>query len=1031
MAKHRALEAAKDLGTNAGMLLENILRIKKNVSETLQYLRRIEGQFVQQEEQRREEAHMEARRQMLERQRTAWVMTDPDEEALITQAETEHPAPPVVEYAFAGTAPLSEAAEDVAPEAPAVKADEPTASVDTATAVSEVTPEPIKPEREDKPAITAKVEETAAAEPVVKKKAEAKPTQPASPPREQQKPRGDQRPQESRRGGRQDAHRDAKPAGQGRPQHGRGDRELPPGTPPGYPLKPGIQGRILPPEQQSRPQGPRPLQPAGQQGPRPLQPAGQQGLPRTQGTPGQGVQGQYIQRQFTPQGQPPRQQFGGQGQQAGGTRTFTPGGPRPGFQPQGGGQMGTRPFAPGAQKPGGAAVGARPGFGAPRPGGFRKPAELPPTIEKERVSNYDPNKKLYQRQHDPERVAKNRKQLARDAGTGMHDDDVVRGGRKSKKRAPSAQQMMDPIRIDRAFMTAETITVKDLSERIGKTAGEIMKKLLLLGTMATINQELDFDTASLVCAEFGVELEVKYDKTAEDILSDENFDDTEDDLIERPPVVTIMGHVDHGKTTLLDYIRKTRVAAGEAGGITQHIGAYQVSVNGRSITFLDTPGHEAFTAMRARGANATDIVILVVAADDSVMPQTIEALNHARAANVPIIVAITKIDKPGVNVDRVKQDLVGRGVVPEEWGGDAIITPVSAVTGENVPTLLEMILLVADIQQLRANPNRRARGLILEARLDKGRGPVATALVQNGTLRVGDTVVAGTSYGRIRAMLDDQGRRVDLAGPSAPVEIIGFGEVPDAGDEINAVEDDRLSRLVAEERRTKAKAALVKSGSAKVSLDDLYTQISEGQVKDLNLIVKADVQGSAEAVTQSLERLSMDEVRVRVIHGGVGAITENDVMLASTAGAIIIGFNVRPDGGAADTAKREGIDVRLYRVIYDAINDVEKAMKGLLAPQFKETVLGRAQVRQLFKVTGVGTIAGCYVTDGKIARNGMVRLTRGHVVVYEGRISSLKHLKDDAREIQQGFECGVGIERFNDVKINDEIECYIKEEIAR
>ncbi|GHU74006.1 hypothetical protein AGMMS49992_14280 [Clostridia bacterium] len=674
--------------------------------------------------------------------------------------------------------------------------------------------------------------------------------------------------------------------------------------------------------------------------------------------------------------------------------------------------------------------------GAGRSGFGRKGPELTPTVEKERVSNYDPNKKLYQRQHDPERIARNRKQLARDVGSPMQDDDVMRGGRR-RKRDMSAQQMMDPIRIEKAYMTAETITVKDLTERIGKSAGEIMKKLMLLGTMATINQELDFDTAQLVCSEFGVELEMKLNKTAEDALSDEDFDDTDDLLIERPPVVTIMGHVDHGKTTLLDYIRNTHVAAGEAGGITQHIGAYTVEAQGRQITFLDTPGHEAFTAMRARGAQATDIAILVIAATDGVMPQTIEAISHAKAAEVPIIVAITMIDRlPHAadrtkNLDRIRQELTNRGLQPEEWGGDTIMTPVSGVTGENVDTLLEMILLQADVLQLRANPKRLARGVIIEARLDKGRGPVATALVQNGTLRVGDTVVAGTSYGRVRAMMNDRGERVDEVGPSMPVEIIGFGEVPDAGDEISAVEDASLSRLVAEERKNRVRTALVKSSSAKVSLDDLFTQISEGQVKDLNLIVKADVQGSVEAVKQSLERLSMDEVRVRVIHGGVGAITENDVMLATTANAIIIGFGVRPDSGSADLAKREGIDIRLYRIIYEAINDVEKAMKGLLSPQFKEVSLGKAQVRMTFKVTGVGTIAGCYVVEGKIVRSSSVRLIRDHVTVFEGKISSLKHLKDDVREIAQGFECGVGLERFNDVKEGDEIECYTNEEIVR
>ena len=578
-------------------------------------------------------------------------------------------------------------------------------------------------------------------------------------------------------------------------------------------------------------------------------------------------------------------------------------------------------------------------------------------------------------------------------------------------------------------MTAETITVKDLTERIGKPAGEIIKKLLLLGVMATINQELDYDTASLVCTEFGVELERKLEKTAEDILTEENFEDAEEDLVERPPVVTIMGHVDHGKTSLLDYIRKSHVTEGEAGGITQHIGAYQVELNGRLITFLDTPGHEAFTAMRARGAQATDIAVLVVAADDGVMPQTIEAINHAKAANVPVIVAINKMDKEGANPDRVKQDLTAYNLLAEEWGGDTIMTPVSAVTGEGVDQLLEMILLVADMQQLRANPNRRAHGIIIEAKLDKGRGPVATVLVQNGTLRIGDTIVAGMAYGRIRAMVNERGERVKAAGPSTPVEVIGFGEVPDAGDELSAV-DERLSRQVVEERREKQRAALIKS-SAKVSLDDLFTKISEGEIKDLNLIIKADVQGSVEAVRQSLERLSNSEVRVHTIHGGVGAITENDVMLATTAGAIIIGFNVRPENNARDMALREGVDIRLYRIIYQAIEDVEKAMKGLLAPQYREVILGHAQVRNTFKVSGVGTVAGCYVTDGKVQRNASVRLLRDNVVVFEGNLDSLKRFKDDAREVAAGFECGVGLEKFNDVKEGDVIECFVNEEVER
>ncbi|NLG25417.1 MAG: translation initiation factor IF-2, partial [Clostridiales bacterium] len=518
--------------------------------------------------------------------------------------------------------------------------------------------------------------------------------------------------------------------------------------------------------------------------------------------------------------------------------------------------------------------------------------------------------------------------------------------------------------------------------------------------------------------------------TAEDALEQENTEDTDLDLESRPPVVTIMGHVDHGKTSLLDYIRNTRVTAGEAGGITQHIGAYTVDVRDQHITFLDTPGHEAFTAMRARGAQATDIAILVVAADDGVMPQTIEAINHAKAANVPTIVAINKIDKPTANPDRVRQELTEYGLVNEEWGGDTIMVPVSATTGENIDTLLDMILLVAEMQNLRANPNRKARGVIIEAKLDKGRGPVATVLVQNGTLEVGDTIVAGTAYGRVRAMVNDRGERVKEAGPSMPVEVIGFNDVPDAGDAISAVDDDKLSRQVAEERKDKLRAALVKT-SSKASLDDLFGQITAGQVKDLNLIIKADVQGSAEAVKQSLEKITNEEVRVRVIHSAVGAVTESDIMLASASGAVIIGFNVRHDQSVRDIAEREKVDVRLYRVIYDAIEDVQAAMKGMLAPKFKETVLGRAQVRQTFKVTGVGVIAGSYVTEGKVQRNAKARLLRDNAVVHEGTIESLKRFKDDAREVLSGFECGIGLAGYNDVKEGDVIECYIIEEIER
>ncbi|MCL2811663.1 MAG: translation initiation factor IF-2 [Clostridia bacterium] len=734
----------------------------------------------------------------------------------------------------------------------------------------------------------------------------------------------------------------------------------------------------------------------------------------------------------SPQGGPARP-FG-QSPQGGPARPFgqsPQGGPaRPfGQSPQGGA---ARPFgqAPQGGRPGMGGPAARPGGAPGRPGmGRNKGPELAPSMEKERVSNYDPNKRMYQRQHDPERQGRNRRQMIRETGRSM-DDDVVRGGRKARRKI-SAQMMMEPIKIEKAFMTAETITVKDLTERIGKPAGEIIKKLLLLGTMATINQELDFDTAQLICSDFGVELELKLEKTAEDMLIEaDTVIDTETELLPRPPVVTIMGHVDHGKTSLLDYIRKTRVTAGEAGGITQHIGAYTVSLQERQITFLDTPGHEAFTAMRARGTQATDIAILVVAADDGVMPQTIESINHCKAANVPMIVAINKIDKPTADIERIKQELTRHEVVAEDWGGDVIMSPVSATSGEGVGTLLENILLLADMQELRANPNRTARGVIIEARLDKGRGPVATVLVQTGTLRNGDTIVAGMAHGRVRAMIDDRGDRVKEAGPSMPVEIIGFNDVPAAGDEISAVEDERLSRLVAQERRDKQKMALTKS-SARASLDELYSQIAEGRIENLNVIIKADVQGSVEAVRQALEKLSNEQVRVRTIHAGAGAINENDVMLANIDNAIIIGFNVRPDNKAREAAVRDNIDIRLYRVIYQAIEDVEKAMKGLLAPEFKEVLLGHAEVRNVFKVTGVGTVAGCYVTDGKLQRNAQVRLLRDNVVLYEGKLDSLKRFKDDAREVASGYECGAGLEKYNDIKEGDVIECFVMEEIAR
>ncbi|MGN0772808.1 MAG: translation initiation factor IF-2 [Candidatus Ventricola sp.] len=761
--------------------------------------------------------------------------------------------------------------------------------------------------------------------------------------------------------------------------------------------------------------------PAGN-GPRPMREGNFQ--PRPQGQNGPRPQGQGNFQPRTPGQNGPRPQGQGnfqprpQGAAQGG-RPFNPNGPRPQ------GQGAPRPM-------GGAQGGAGRPMGAGRPAGNRGPKgpELMPTVEKERVSNYDPNKKLRQRQHDPEHQnVKNRKQLARETGYGV-DDDVMRGGRRKKGKQLSAQQMMAPIKIETAYMTAETITVRDLTERIGKPAGEIIKKLLLLGIMATINQELDYDTASLVASEFGVTLEMKLDKTAEDALSAENVEDAEEDLITRPPVVTIMGHVDHGKTSLLDYIRKTKVTAGEAGGITQHIGAYTAHVDNRQITFLDTPGHEAFTAMRARGTQATDIAILVVAADDGVMPQTVESINHAKAAKCPVIVAINKIDKPAADPDAVKQELTRYDLVPEEWGGDTIMVPVSAKTGEGVDELLENVLLLADMLELKANPDRKARGVIIEAKLDHSRGAVATALVQTGTLHVGDMVVAGNAYGRVRAMISSRGDRVKTALPSTPVEIIGFGGVPEAGDEFMAVADEKLARQVVEERAAKARASMVKNSSAS-TLEELYSKLEEGEVKDLNIIIKADVQGSVEAVKQSLEKLSNKEVRVRTIHSGVGAVTENDVMLAGIDGAIIIGFNVRPDAKAREAANRDGIDIRYYRVIYQAIEDIEKAMKGLLAPEFRENVLGHAEVRNVFKITNVGIVAGSYVTDGLIQRNAQVRLLRDNIVVYEGKLTSLQRFKDAVKEVKDGYECGVCLENYTDIKEGDVIECFVMEEIPR
>ncbi|WP_425278636.1 translation initiation factor IF-2 [Defluviitalea saccharophila] len=574
------------------------------------------------------------------------------------------------------------------------------------------------------------------------------------------------------------------------------------------------------------------------------------------------------------------------------------------------------------------------------------------------------------------------------------------------------------------------ITVQTLAEKLGKAPSEVIKFLMMKGVMAAINQEIDFDTASQVAEEYGILLEEEAEEVLEEKMFEEEPDNPED-LVERPPVVVVMGHVDHGKTSLLDAIRESNVTAKEAGGITQHIGASTVEINGKKITFLDTPGHEAFTAMRMRGAQVTDIAILVVAADDGVMPQTIEAINHAKAANVQIIVAVNKIDKPSANPDRVKQELADHGLLVEEWGGDTICVPVSAIAKTNLDTLLEMVLLVAEMAELKANPNKRARGTIIEAQLDKGRGPVATVLVQSGTLKVGDPIVAGSAYGRIRAMMDDKGRRVKKAGPSTPVEILGLSEVPAAGDSFYVAESDKQARHYAQILAERNREQSLRATPNKVSLDDLFSQIQSGNVKQLNIVVKADVQGSVEAVKQSLERLSNDEVRIHTIHGGVGAITESDVMLASASNAIIIGFNVRPEAGAKSVAETEKVDIRLYRIIYNAIEDIEAAMKGMLDPEFQEKVIGHAEIRQTFKVSGVGTIGGAYVQDGKFVRNAKVRIIRNGIVVYEGQLSSLKRFKDDVKEVNTGYECGLTFEKYNDIKEGDIVEAFVMEEIPR
>ncbi|MCL1816048.1 MAG: translation initiation factor IF-2 [Clostridiales bacterium] len=756
------------------------------------------------------------------------------------------------------------------------------------------------------------------------------------------------------------------------------------------------------------------------------QAAGQQGRPYAQGSKSQGTgqaarrdgQAGYSDRaRFDSSGQGRREGQGGYSDRGrAGTGSARPPG-QAGYsdKPRRDGAVPNRP--PVGRPQGGRPQGGRPQTGRPD-SGFNMP---PSTASQEKPSNYRPPaaKKNYTKDQILDRA---------DDGGRSRDFRFGKGRRDKPGRRKETKMVMPPV-VPKKIMIGETVVLSELAHAMGKTAAEIIKKLFQMGFMATINQDLDSETAILLADEYGITVEVTIDKAAE------IMEDVEDDaslLKERPPVVTIMGHVDHGKTSLLDAIRSTNVISTEAGGITQHIGAYQVEIKGKKITFLDTPGHEAFTAMRARGAQVTDIAIIVVAADDGVMPQTIEAINHSKAAGVPIIIAINKIDKPSANQDRVKQELTEHGLVSEDWGGDTIMVPVSAKGRQNIEGLLEMILLVAEVAELRANPSRHARGTVVESRLDKARGSVVTLLVQKGTLHVGDSLLAGHVFGKVRAMTDDKGRRVRQALPSMPVEVMGFSEVPSAGEVFIAAKDDKDARFVAQRHQIKKREEELRK-TTRVSLDDLFQRIAEGAIKDLNLVVKADVHGSAEAIQQSLEKLNSEtpEVRVNVIHSGVGGISESDVMLAAASDAIIIGFNVRPMPAALKAAEHEQVDIRLYRVIYDALDDIKKAMSGLLAPEFKEQVIGHAEVRAVFKVPKAGFVAGCYVLDGKVIRNAQARVLRDSVVIADDKIDSLRRFKDDAKEVLSGFECGIGLESFNDIKENDIIEIFIMEEIKR
>ena len=665
---------------------------------------------------------------------------------------------------------------------------------------------------------------------------------------------------------------------------------------------------------------------------------------------------------------------------------------------------------------------------APRPSGVRPaaPAAAAPKAGK----NFGPDKKKGDRTYvEKEKKPMNKRSLQRQQGASVEDFDDERGVYRKVRTKKAAKQAVQTVKIDHAIVTTDNIPIKVLSEKLGVTAVEITKRLFKDGIVTTVNGSIDYETAFMIAADLGIELEYKPEKTAEEKLSEKQADTVEEieSLVPRAPVVTVMGHVDHGKTSLLDYIRKTNVTEGEAGGITQHIGAYSVSVGDKKITFLDTPGHEAFTAMRARGAQVTDIVILVVAADDGIMPQTVEAINHAKAADVSIIVAVNKMDKQGADINKVKQDLTNYGLLPEEWGGDTIVCPVSAKTGEGIDNLLENVLLVAEMKELLANPNREARGTIIEAKLDKGMGPVASVLVQNGTLHTGDNIISGMVTGRVRAMIDDRGKQVKSAGPSTAVSVLGFEEVPNAGDSIYAVSQELMKQVIEERKRKESEARVAQV--SKISLDEVFGKIAEGNMKTLNLIIKGDVQGSVEAVKQSVVKLSNDEVQVKVIHSGAGAVNESDVMLADSSNAIILAFNVRPDAKAKALAERSKVDIRTYRIIYDLLDDVEGALKGMIAPKYQEVYMGKCEVRQVFKITGVGNVAGCYVTDGKIVRGGKLRIYRDDVLVVEGNVQQLKRFKDDVKEVSYGFECGCSIEGFKDIRIGDIIECYLIQEV--